>query len=66
MRTQRIAKVILRKKNGAGGFRYLTWDYTTKLQNDIFEQSLNNPFTNRTFLQARWNFSLLQLNDASV
>ena len=66
MKTQRpwTAKVILRKKNSAGGFRYLTWDCTTKLQKDIFELSLNNPFTNRTFLQmkllpasAEWNFS---------
>ena len=68
MKTQRpwTAKVILRKKNSAEGFRYLTWDYTTKLQKEIFELSLNNPFTNRTFLQARWNFCLLQLNETSV
>ena len=28
----RIAKAILRKENGAGGIRFLTADYTTKLQ----------------------------------
>ena len=27
-----IAKAILRKENGAGGIRFLTADYTTKLQ----------------------------------
>ena len=28
----RIAKAVLRKKNGAGGTTFLTLDYTTKLQ----------------------------------
>ena len=34
METQktRIAKAILRKKNGVGGINLLTSDYTTKLQ----------------------------------
>ena len=34
METQnpQIAKAIVRKKNGAGGIRLLTSDYTTKLQ----------------------------------
>ena len=28
----RIAKAVLKKKNGAGGINFLTSDYTTKLQ----------------------------------
>ena len=31
-RSKRIAKAVLRKKNGAGGANLLTSDYTTKLQ----------------------------------